>query len=721
MPNSSQNIDEIKLEKEFSLSGDFSPPTYEEWKIAAEQYLKGVPFEKALVTRTYEGIDLQPIYRREDIENLPHLEKKPGFGNFARGTSAEGYLDRSWEICQTIPYSLPEEFNKALKHDLERGQTAVNLVLDKSARMGVDADTAEADDQGDVGGVGVDGVSISHLEDLSIALKDIDLGKFPIHIDAGLSGLEMVTALAALLKKEGKAIAKLKGSVCTDPVGFLALHGKLPFSMETAYNRPAQVVRWAVEHAPQIKTVGISGVPYHNAGASAVQELAYALATAVEYIDRLSEQNLSIDQIAGSMRFTFAVGPFYFMEVAKLRAARILWAKIVEAYGGNKESQKMTIHGVTSFHNQTMYDPYVNMLRTTTEAFSAVVGGVDSLQTNPFDETFGPPDEFSRRIARNTQIILDEETQLDQLIDPAGGSYYVEKLTHEVAEKAWALFREIEKRGGMLKALTEGYPQEEIEAVTAKRNKDLAKRKSVLVGTNTFADVKEEKLESKAPDYDAVRKTRTRQLKTYRDAAAKDTVSDALSRLTASPVEASIEALTAGATIGEVFAALGAGESPQIKPLNVYRAAEMFEELRDAVAAYEAKTGAKPKLFLANMGPLRQYKARADFTRGFFETGGFDIVYPKGFETPEAAVDAAIQSRAPVVVICSTDPTYPELVPPVTKGLKEINPDIIVVLAGYPKDQVEAHKQSGVDEFIYLGADARQILSNVLTRIGVLS
>jgi methylmalonyl-CoA mutase len=531
----------------------------------------------------------------------------------------------------------------------------------------------------------------------------------------------MMTALVALLEREGKSGDKIKGSIGTDPLGFLALHGALPFSMEVAYNRQAQTVRWAAENAPHIKTVGVSGIPYHNAGASAVQELAFALATAVEYIDRMTEQNLSIDQVAGSMRFTFAVGPFYFMEIAKLRAARILWAKIVEAYGGNKESQKMTIHGVTSYFNQTMYDPYVNMLRTTTEAFSAVVGGVDSLQTNPFDETFGPADEFSRRIARNTQIILDEETQLDQLIDPAGGSYYVEKLTHEVAEKAWALFREIEKRGGMLKALIDGYPREEIDAVAAKRKKDLAKRKSVLVGTNTFADIKEKKLESKTPDYDAVRKTRTQQMKTYRDAASKDQISDALSRITASPVEAAVEALTAGATIGEIFAAFGTGQSPEIKPLNIYRAAEMFEELRDAVAAYEAKTGAKPKLFLANMGPLRQYKPRADFTRGFFETGGFDIIYPKGFETSEAAVDAALQSQAPVVVICSTDDTYPELVPPITKGLKEKNPDIIVVLAGYPKDQVEAHKQAGVDEFIFLGADAHQILSNVLTRTGVLS
>jgi methylmalonyl-CoA mutase len=723
MPGDSEHNNEMKVDKELNLGNDFTPPTYEEWKAAAEASLKGVPFEKALVTHTYEGIDLQPIYCKEDIKDLPHLEEKPGFGYYVRGTKAEGYLEQSWEICQAIPYSLPEAFNKALKHDLEKGQTAVQLTPDRAARLGLDADKAAKGD------VGAEGVSISNLQDISTALKDIVLERFPIHIDAGFSGLGILAALAAFFKKENIRFDKVKGSIDTDPLGFLVTHGNLPVSLEKAYDHMAEVTRWAGKHMPQMKTIGINGLSYHNAGAGAVQELAFALATAVETIARLMERDLTIEKIAGSMRFTFGIGPFYFMEVAKLRAARMLWAKIVEACGGSEESRKMIIHGVTSFHNQTMYDPYVNMLRTTTEAFSAVVGGVDSLQTNPFDEPFGPPAEFSRRAARNTQIVLEEEAHLNQLIDPAGGSYYVEKLTHEVAQKAWALFREIEKRGGMCSTLQEGYPQAEIEAAAEQRKKDLEKRKYVMVGTNSFADVKEKKSESNVPDYEAIYKERVQYLKEYRagiPGETKQEISGILSVLsdtgTGNLIDAGIKAFTAGATIGEFSAAArGGAPSSMKKTLRIHRAAEIFEELRDAVGAFETETNAKPKLFLATMGPLSQHKARADFSKRFFEVGGFDVIYPPGFDTPGAAVDAAVESGAAVVVICSTDDTYPELVPPIAKELKRKKPGIPVVLAGYPKDQVGAYKQAGVDEFIYLGADAHGVLSNILKKIGVLS
>jgi methylmalonyl-CoA mutase len=642
MSENSHINDAIRLEKTLDLTSDFAPPSYKEWKTAAEEHLKGVPFEKALVTQTYENINLQPIYRKQDIENLPFLGEKPGFGYNLRGTSTRGYLDKPWDICQAIPYDNPEELNHALRCDLERGQTAVQL------------------------SIGANGIISS--ETLAVILKDIDVEKIPIHIDSGFSGLDTYTAFNSFLSKEDLSPAKVNGSISADPLGHLAAHGSLPVFLETAYDHMADVTQKAKKEIPNLKTIGISGIPYHNAGASAVQELAFVLASAVETIDRMIEKGLSIDDIAPRMRFTFGIGPFYFMEIARLRAARLLWAKIVESYGGSSESQKMRIHGVTSFYNQTIYDPYVNMLRTTTEAFSAVVGGVDSLQTNPFDQAFAPPDEFSRRIARNTQIVLKEESHLDRPIDPAGGSYYVEKLTHEVAQKAWDLFRETEKLGGMFAALQVEFPQTLIHSTAEKREKDLAKRKAVMVGTNFSANVKEKILKS--------------------------------------VVQRETKALPPVVSI---------------KPLPLHRVAGIFEELRNAVEKFEAETGAKPKLFLATMGPLRQHKARADFSQGFFEVAGFDIIYPTGFDTPEAAVKAALESGAPVVTICSTDETYPELVPPFVKALKEKNPGIVVVLAGFPKDQVDAHKEAGVDEFIYLGADARLILANLLKKIGVLS
>jgi methylmalonyl-CoA mutase len=724
-----QGSREIELENQLNLSKDFPPPTYEEWRAAAEVSLEGAIVEKKLVTQTYEGINLQPIYTREDIENLSHLEQKPGFPGFARGARASGYTGRSWEICQEIPVVFADQFNDILIHDLQRGQTGIALGLDHASRIGLDSETASAHD------VGNGGIAISTLADFSTALADINIKQFPLHIDTGYSAMETLMLLIAFTEQQGERIAAINGSIDADPLGFLVLHGKLPVSFDTVFDRMARVVYWTGVHAPQLKTIGVSGLPYHHAGADAVRELAYMLATAVEYIDRLLERGIHIDTIAGNMRFTFGMGAFYFMEIAKIRASRMLWAKIVAACGGSDASQKMTIHARTSAYNQTRYDPYVNMLRTTTEAFSAVVAGVDSLSTNSFNERFGSGDEFSRRAARNIQVLLKDESRLDCLIDPAGGSYFVETLTYQVAQKAWKLFQDIEARGGMLKALQAGFPQEEIKAVEQKREADIARRKSIIVGTNFSAYVKEKKMEDTFPDYQAAHSKRTLFLEKYKKTRSKEQkteIKEKLSQLknafiyvSEDVINAGAEAFLAGATLGEVTAMAGGdkGEAIIVPPLEPRRAAEMFEELRDAVEAYKKKNGSGPRLFLATMGPLPQYKARADFSQSFFEVGGFDVIYPQGegFKTPKAVVESAAASKAQVVVICSTDEIYTELVSPITRGLKEENPGIIVVLAGYPKDQVDMHRQAGVDEFIYLGADVYQVLANILTRMGVLS
>jgi methylmalonyl-CoA mutase len=723
-----QGSREIKLENRLNLGKDFPPPTYEEWRAAAGASLEGASFEKKLVTQTYEGIDLQPIYTGEDIGNLSHPGQKPGFPGFSRGARASGYAGQSWEICQEIPGVFADQFNEILKHDLQRGQTGIALGLDQASRMGLDSGAAPAHD------VGNGGMAISTLADFSNALADINIKQFPLHMDTGYSAMEALMLLRAFTGRQGERIDAVNGSIDADPLGFLVVHGNLPVSLDTVFDWMARVVRWAGTHAPRLKTIGISGLPYHHAGADAVRELAYVSATAVEYINRLLERGIHIDTIAGNMRFTFGIGAFYFMEIAKIRAARMLWAKIAAACGGSETSQKMTIHARTSTYNQTRYDPYVNMLRTTTEAFSAVVAGVDSLSTNPFNERFGPGDEFSRRTARNIQVLLKDESRLDCLIDPAGGSYFVETLTYRVAQKAWKLFQDIEAKGGMLKALQAGFPQEEIKAVEQKRKADIAGRKSIIVGTNFSAHVKEKRPGTTFPDYRAVQSKRTRFLEKYKEAGSveqKAEIKEKLSRLknafisgSGDVINAGAEAFLAGATLGEVTAATGGGEGESViaAPLEPRGAAEMFEELRDAVEAYKKKNGSGPKLFLAVMGPLSQYKARADFSQSFFEVGGFDVIYPQGegFETPDAVVEAAAASGAQVVVICSTDETYPELVPPITRGLKEKNPGIIVVLAGYPRDQVEKHRQAGVDEFIYRGADVYRVLADILRRMGVL-
>ena len=719
MLDKTQKKGKIKLEKKINLLKDFPPPTYCEWKEVAQKYLKGAPFEKKLVTKTYEEIDIQPIYTKKDIRDITFIDEMPGYNYYVRGIKPEGYLNKSWKICQEIPYGLAEEFNRALKYDLERGQTAINLLLDKATQLGIDADNAKDEE------VGHQGISISSLEDFSKALSAIDLGKYPIYINAGFSSTQILMILAAFLKKQNIDLDRIEGSVEADPIGFMLVEGSLPVSLEFVYDKMALLLKWTKHNMPKLRTIGINGLAFHNSGASAVQELAYVMATAVEYINQMLDRGLNIDDIARSIRLTFGIGPFYFMEIAKLRAVRIIWAKIIEAYKGNRESQKAKIHARTSFLNQTKYDPYVNMLRTTTGAFSAIVGGVDSLHTNSFNECFEEPDEFSRRIARNTQIILNEETRLSNLIDPGAGSYYVEKLTDEIAKKVWTLFQKIEKNGGVLEALKQGYLQEEVEKVDERRRKDIAKRKAVIIGTNMYSNLKEKKLDLKFSDYGKIRKKRKQYLKEYRSSGVHEKHIKELEYLSSNPediIDIGIEALLKSATIGEITEAItkSSGDLVYIKTLKIHRASESFEEIRDAVEIYKEKMGYRPKIFLANMGLFSQYKARADFSKGFFQVGGFEAIYPEGFDNSEAAVCAAIESKAQVVVICSTDDKYPELVAPITKALKDKKSNIVVVLAGYPKDKIEEYRKSGVDEFIYLGADTHLILLSVLKKIGVI-
>ena len=459
-----------------------------------------------------------------------------------------------------------------------------------------------------------------------------------------------------------------------------------------------------------------------RSGASAVQELGFVFAAIVEYANRLIEKGLPVEKVFKNIRVTFGISSSYFMEIAKLRASKLLWNTIVKTYGLNTEEHKLYIHARTSKYNQTKYDPYVNMLRTTTQAFSAVLGGIDSLHTNAFDEEFNTPDEFGRRIARNTQIILKEESNLVKLIDPAGGSYYVEKLTDEVASLSWALLQEVEKQGGMVNAIKNEFVQNEIKKVSDLRISDLVKRKSVLVGTNMYANVKENLPEKRIFDKAAFIKKRAEFLQKYRVSGNNEkhaAIIEKLGKLSDSSseefFETGIAAYVEGATLGEVANSLHSGyeESCSVTPLKIYRLAEKFEELRDTAEEFKKKHGYTLKIFLATMGPVKQHKGRADFSRGFFEVAGFDVIYPNALSSTAEAIAAYEKSGANVVVICSTDDTYPDIVPAFMQELKLKEKTGLVVLAGYPKEQVEAYKEAGVSEFIYLGCDAYTLLKRV--------
>lgn len=715
--NSENNNSEIKLEKTFTLLDDFAPPTYKEWKEKVISDLKGKPFEK-LQTKTIEGITLKPIYTKADLEKLSGKDQFPGFTNKLRGSKVSGYLKDKWLVSQNISYGDPAKFNTALKNDLKRGQTAISISLDKASMLGLDADYAKTED------VGRDGVSISGLNSFSRVLDGINIQKFPLFIQCGFSSVPMLSILNAYCKQENIDITNINGAVEADPISYLASEGKLPVSLDFAFEKMFAALNWTRINAPNIKTITASSLLYSNRGANAVQELSYILASANEYIKRMLEYGFTIDEITNSMKVTVGIGSSFFTEISKLRALKILWKNLAGAYDAKEDSKKVYIHGVTSIFNKTLFDPHINILRVTTEAFSAIMGGIDSLHTSPFDESFSIPDDFSRRIARNTQIILNEEAHFSTPIDPAGGSYYVETLTNELAKSAWKNFQTIEESGGIIEALKSGMIQKQISATVEERTKQIAKRKSVIVGTNMYANPNETPIETKSFDHAALQKKRAEFLQKFRTSGElkqNHLILDKLNSLTEEKseklIDLSSQAILDGATLGEITHSYRAGTpgSITVKKIIQHRAAEPFEELRLKVRELEITSGAKPKVFLATIGSIKEYKARADFSRGFFEIAGFDIIYTQGFDTVEKAVEETIKSNSETAVICSTDDKYLEVVPKYAEELKKQNPDIFIVLAGYPKNKIDEYKQNGVDEFIYLGADAFNIIKKLLS------
>jgi methylmalonyl-CoA mutase len=697
----------------------FEPASYEQWRQAAEKTLKGVPFEKKLITKTYEGFSLQPIYNASDVAELPQLASLPGEAPFVRGSSALGYLVRPWEVAQELPYPTAAAVNQAAREDLPRGLNALNVPLDPASLRGLDPDQAPVEL------VGQGGASLASSADLATLIEGIDLGSTPLRLAAGTSGLPLLGLLLAALTDHGIAPAQLRGSLSMDPLGMLAAQGELPAPLEQSYDELAALTAWAAANAPQLRTIELATHPYHNGGASAVQDLAFALATGVAYLRAMQARGLAINTVAPRVQLAVSVGAPFFIEIARLRAARLLWARVVAAFGGDEQAQKLYIHARTSAWTKTRADAHNNMLRSTTEAFAAVMGGCDSLHVSPFDEALGLPDEFSRRIARNAQIILQEECSFGRLVDPSGGSWAVEKLTDEIARDAWALFQAIEREGGMAAALAAGTPQAQVAATRSERLSQVALRREVIVGANMYVNLKEKPATARPVDSAAIqaeRKAELAHIRTRRDSVAIRGALTAIAGATGDQLVATVTAAArAGATLGELATALRgqAGAGPSVAAIPAGHAAEQYEALRTAAEQYEARTGARPAVFLAGMGPLAQHKARADFVSGFFEAGGFGVTLESGFTSAAEAAEAAQKSGAPIVVLCSTDESYPELAPALAGTLKAARPDTTVVIAGYPADQVEALRAAGVDEFVHLRADCYATLARLQQLKGV--
>lgn len=698
---------------------EFTAPTYEEWKEACTALLKGAPFEKKMYTKTYEKITFDPMYTRIMTEDILPKNSFPGLDDFLRGSRVNGYIKEPWGIAQSCDETLPKENNELLKHEVARGSTIYNIRIDKATLLNQDARFASQ--------VGDEGCSITTLDDMHQLLAGLDLKKHPLYLYSGASALPLLSLIVAAQQADGKSLQDLHGFVGANPIGQLTFNGKNYASLASLYDEMAECAKWAVKNAPDLRTIMVRSDVFSRGGANDVQEVSYTLAMAVAYIRALMERGLSINDVASQICFGFSMGANFFMQIAKLRAVRPIWSKIIKSFGGDEKSQRMVIHAKPALFFKTIYDPYVNMLRNTTEIFSGVVGGLDSFENSPFDEPIRKGDEFSRRIARNVQIILQEEFGMLQPIDPAGGSWAVESLTKQVKEKIWDEFQLIESKGGIVQALVEGYVQEQIGLVLAERFKNAEFRKDRIVGNNMYPNMTEKLLDLRVEDIVALKADRQSTIEAYLadiDETHKNSCLELLKQAEIGELVArACKAAQAGATISELRISLNADdqESEIVAPILPHRWSERFEQLRKLTEDYHQSTGENVKVFLANMGPIPQHKARAEFSTSFLQVGAFEIIGNDGFKTTDEAVTAAKESSADAIVICSTDATYPEIVPELAAKLKVAMPDAIVYLAGAaPKDLEPVYRDAGVDDFISVKANCYKILQFLQKRKGMI-
>ncbi len=595
-------------EKKSGLFQDFPAISTKEWEEKIHADLKGADYEKRLVWKTPEGLAVQPYYRSEHLENLPHMGILPGEAPYVRGHKIK---NNDWEIRQDF-----EEPDLAKANEL-----ATNAISKGAESVGINASEVESKDN------------------LKSLLNGIDPEKTPIHFIHGKNYPELFGQLCELHPS-----ANVRGSLNFDPLGYYLLYGKFYETADSNMEDAKKLIHSAKKDKPGFRVVTINGQHYHNAGASIVQELAFSLAQASEYLAGLTKKGLSADDIAPFIQFTLATGSNYFMEIAKFRAVKLLWASILEAYGiSDPGLSKINLHAVTSNWNKSVYDPYVNMLRTSTEAMAAAIGGVESMTVNPFDTSFKKPDKFSLRIARNQQIVLKHEAYFNKVADPAAGSYYVENLTHSIAEAAWKLFVEAEEMGGFIKAVEKGFIGQQIEATCQRRDIDIAMRKQVFVGTNLYPNTSERMLDKVTP--------------------------------------------TAKLT--------------DLSGLRQYRGPQAFEAIRMAVENHEAKGFTTPKVFMFTFGNPAMRKARATFASNFFGVAGYEIIDNLGFTDLNKGVESALASGAQIVVLCSSDEEYADMVSAAT-SIKEQSPSTQVVVAGNPKELIEKLREAGVDDFIHI-------------------
>ncbi|WP_320110571.1 methylmalonyl-CoA mutase family protein [Draconibacterium orientale] len=618
-------------DKEQKLFTDFAPITTEEWEAKINADLKGKDYERSLVWKTYEGFNVRPYYRQENLAGKDYLESLPGEFPYVRGNNK---TNNDWFIRQNIFVTDFEEANKKALEVLGKGITSLGFLFSECGSV--------------------------TKESLGVLLKDICLEAAEVNLVCPCDNNHCAEAFAAYVSEGNWDNDKVIASASLDPIGTFTLKGKIE---EDAVAKLVPAVE-AAKAVKNFRVIGVHGKFFANSGSSIVQELAFALAQGAEYLTQLTEAGVSVDDAANAIKFNMGISNNYFMEIAKLRAGRLLWSKIVEAYGPEcKCSAKMIVHSETNRFNKTVYDPYVNMLRTQTEAMSATLGGAHSVTVLPFNAVYEETTPFSERIARNQQILLKEESHFDKIADPSAGSYYIETLTEALADQAWELFLTVQEKGGFIAAFKEGFVQAEVKAMAEDRNKKIAQRRENILGTNQFPNF----TENMKADFD-----------------------------------------------GSLFEAVDlAEEGAEVETLKPYRGAQPFEALRYTTDMY-ARENKRPLAFMLTMGNLAFRKARAQFSCNFFAVAGFDVQDNNGFATVEEGVAAAKAAGADIVVVCSSDDEYAEIVPAVAEQLGEE----ILVVAGAPACADEL-KAKGITNFIHVKSNILEELKGYQEKLGI--
>lgn len=691
-------------ETELTLASEFPQPSRDDWLELVAKVLRGAPFE-TLESTTYDGITLEPLYTRSEAGGLLDPAGFPGAFPFTRGTHREGRPNGTWDIRQAYRDPDPRSANRAITEDLGRGVTSVLLQLDRGFGAGVDPASSAGRRLSGVGGT-----MVITVDDLDTALAGVDLAAVAVGVDGGPQFLAAAGMLIDLWARRGVPARDARGALRADPLGALAADGTLPVAVEQALDRAGALGARIAEAYPNVTAVTVDTAPYANGGAAEAQEIAFGVATGVEYLRWLVAAGLSIDDAARQIEFALTADCDFFLGIAKLRAARRVWARVLEASGATPDGQAMRLHVCTSARVMTRRDPWVNMLRTTVTCCAAALGGADSITVEPFDAAIGLPNGFARRIAANTQHILQEESNMGRVIDPAGGSWFIEDLTEQLAQQAWRRFQEVEEAGGMAAALCGGLIGEQLAATRAQRAANLAIRRERITGVSEFPNLAEEPVHRADPDLVSLRQGA---------AATSSTVEAYLpdDPSAAQVVDEILAVAARGATV-EQMASATSGVPTLIDPVPLARLAAPFERLRDASDEYLRSVGKRPAVFLANLGSAAQHSARGTFAKNLFEVGGIEARGGDGYEGAQDCVEGFSASGARLAVLCSADAVYEELLDEVAPALKAAGAERLYLTAS-PGEEADRYEAAGVDELLYSGVDVIDVLERAQAILGV--